>query len=473
VTLKWAIRNKKYYIDKGYIFTKCGDEFEVKVEDLSSKNNSKVLATCDECNKSKDVVFGDYKRNIDKNNKYLCKECAIKEKGKNIIGTKYNKKPRDLKKEIYNLVEDEYTLLESYMDSKTKLLFKHNICGETFSMLPSNFLRGHRCPHCFKIAKKDTQTFKKEIYSLVGDEYEVLGEYINKKTKVLIKHNNKECGFYEWEVRPDSLKRGHRCPKCYENNINKSSIIINNNLKEKYKDEFIFLSPYVNGKQNIKIKCVICGEKYEKSPYLLLKKTYECKKCNEQLIKKETRPTKKHIKRDTEYVRKEIEQITNKEYSMIGEYSETKIPIIIKHNVCGHEWSIRIHDFLDKECRCPKCYIENRCKELGISISQWGNCDNKKQRKLTRWSKKVRNKDNNKCVICSSIVNLNAHHLNGWNWDIDNRTNIDNGVTLCEECHKKFHSIYGYGNNSKEQFNEYLKLHNKIYYRVSNLHNQT
>ena len=38
--------------------------------------------------------------------------------------------------------------------------------------------------------------------------------------------------------------------------------------------------------------------------------------------------------------------------------------------------------------------------------------------------------------------------------------NVDNGIPLCNECHQDFHMIYGYGNNTEEQFlewyNEYL-----------------
>ena len=33
---------------------------------------------------------------------------------------------------------------------------------------------------------------------------------------------------------------------------------------------------------------------------------------------------------------------------------------------------------------------------------------------------------------------------------------MTNGVTLCEDCHKEFHKIYGYGNNTEKQYEEFI-----------------
>lgn len=70
----------------------------------------------------------------------------------------------------------------------------------------------------------------------------------------------------------------------------------------------------------------------------------------------------------------------------------------------------------------------------------------------------VKKRDNYKCIKCGSNINLNVHHLNGYNWDKNNRTNPNNAVTLCEDCHGDFHSIYGRGENTKEQFEEWFGL---------------
>ena len=54
------------------------------------------------------------------------------------------------------------------------------------------------------------------------------------------------------------------------------------------------------------------------------------------------------------------------------------------------------------------------------------------------------------------IYNNIRNELEIYNWDIENRTNVDNGITLSKEIHKKFHKIYGYGNNTKEQFLDFV-----------------
>ena len=37
--------------------------------------------------------------------------------------------------------------------------------------------------------KKTHEKFVEEVFNLVGDEYEVLGRYVNAKTKILMRHS--------------------------------------------------------------------------------------------------------------------------------------------------------------------------------------------------------------------------------------------------------------------------------------------
>lgn len=68
-------------------------------------------------------------------------------------------------------------------------------------------------------------------------------------------------------------------------------------------------------------------------------------------------------------------------------------------------------------------------------------------------------RDDFTCKICGQRNgNHAAHHLNGWSNFPEERFDVNNGVTLCEPCHLDFHKKYGYGNNTKQQFIEFLNL---------------
>lgn len=73
-----------------------------------------------------------------------------------------------------------------------------------------------------------------------------------------------------------------------------------------------------------------------------------------------------------------------------------------------------------------------------------------------KWRENIFKRDKYTCIICSSKgVKLNAHHLNSWNKFKEERFLESNGITLCDSCHRDFHKKYGYGDNTKKQFEDY------------------
>lgn len=82
--------------------------------------------------------------------------------------------------------------------------------------------------------------------------------------------------------------------------------------------------------------------------------------------------------------------------------------------------------------------------------------DRSLDKRFVRWAKKVKKRDKFACQVClKENTYLNSHHMNSWDMFTKERYDINNGVTLCYQCHNKFHDIYGRGRNTKFQFKEF------------------
>lgn len=117
-------------------------------------------------------------------------------------------------KEVYGLVGDGYTFLETYVNTKTKLEVVHNTCGHRYEVRPAHFISGKRCPACNVGSAWTNEMFLEKVRDAVGDEYTFLESYVNTKTKLEVVHNT--CG-NSYSVTPSSfLRRGNRCHSCKE-----------------------------------------------------------------------------------------------------------------------------------------------------------------------------------------------------------------------------------------------------------------
>ena len=79
-------------------------------------------------------------------------------------------------------------------------------------------------------------------------------------------------------------------------------------------------------------------------------------------------------------------------------------------------------------------------------------------KKYQKWRLDVFKRDNYCCLKCKSDKNkLHAHHICEFKNNENLIFEVSNGATFCEECHRKFHSIYGRNNLSQIEFCEYIK----------------
>ena len=79
VKIKWNKKQKQNYISKGYTYTKMGDEFEIKIEDLPIGNEAMVEVKCDYCGDVYTTTYRKFNKNRNRSEikKDACKNCII------------------------------------------------------------------------------------------------------------------------------------------------------------------------------------------------------------------------------------------------------------------------------------------------------------------------------------------------------------------------------------------------------------
>ena len=132
---------------------------------------------------------------------------------------------------------------------------------------------------------------------------------------------------------------------------------------------------------------------------------------------------------------------------------------------CGGEKVVRgdmLRSGQSQSCGC--LHAEIVAKQCGPMHPSWNPDISDEERIKGRhypeyyeWRRSVFKRDNYVCQKCGGRGRrLNSHHIESYDINEELRTVLENGVTLCRDCHKKFHLIYGNGNNTREQFNEFM-----------------
>lgn len=130
-------------------------------------------------------------------------------------------------------------------------------------------------------------------------------------------------------------------------------------------------------------------------------------------------------------------------------------------NISFKEYNKHNHNGLNycQKCSCAILNSGEQNHNYKVNKTNEERQNNREYAEYKLFVKRVMARDNYTCYCCKKRVDgqMIVHHLNGYDWCIEERVDDNNGITLCENCHKHFHQQYGYGNNTKEQFETWIK----------------
>ena len=189
------------------------------------------------------------------------------------------------------------------------------------------------------VAYDESQSMTTEMFAArvatIDPTIQVVGEYqgANRRIDVCCL----ECG-YEWSPYANNLVRGQGCPKCH-GAWRRST--------QEFVEELRLINPtievlgeFLGRHQPIEVRCKKCGREWTSTPGGLLKGD-GCARCSGKLQK-----TTASFAEDLAKVSPDL--------LVIGEYVNSKTPILVRDSRCGHEWSARPNNLLNGS-GCPVC----------------------------------------------------------------------------------------------------------------------
>jgi hypothetical protein len=297
----------------------------------------------------------------------------------------------------------------------------------------------------------------KEVFESKG--YELL-ETSYKNNKHLMRYTCKNHPDKEQRIRFNDLTTGHGCKHCGQERTNDNlRHMARNQVKpfDEIKAEFnrrgyqVIASSYKGSGKYVQYKCPSHPDKILKIKYNDLKKGNGCRLCS--------------IDAQRIGIKKAREEFVERGYTLLdNKYINAGTPMQYtcpKHS--DKDTKISLTD-LKAGHGCRYCAIERSRGNLSVHYNhdlpdEYRSRDRRYDAEIYAWRKEVYQHDGYTCVKCgdSRGGNLNAHHKDGFNWCKERRYDVSNGATLCEDCHRNFHRKYGYGDNTEQQFNEWLK----------------
>lgn len=278
VLIKWNPRNINYYRNKGYTFTKYGDEFEVSICDLNPNSSYIFSNICDHCGKEYDVYYNHYTKAMSQFGEVICQDCAAIRRANNTLLKRQEKMYSQIL-EFCNL--HNYILVtkkEELKNVESIVVYVCPIHGECTTKV-HNILNGNQCYKCGRVLalkKKNETTLEQrqnDLYLKALDACNKKGyELISKKEDIV---NNRTYILYKCSVhglqkmRISNLINGRGCPDCNLDIKSEKYRLSPDEVEERvsaFGGNLLNKEDYINRyEKNLLIKCIYCSTPFTTS----------------------------------------------------------------------------------------------------------------------------------------------------------------------------------------------------------------
>lgn len=144
-------------------------------------------------------------------------------------------------------------------------------------------------------------------------------------------------------------------------------------------------------------------------------------------------------------------------------YNYKNAPTEKRCEQCGLQYEVPKHrEDVSKFCSTPCYHKWHGENHVGENAPNWrgGAKDKRLSIEYRAWRKAVLKRDDYTCQQCDTLGGkLVSHHINSFTRHPELRFDVDNGATLCRECHisgeLSFHKLYGTHNFTQEDYIEW------------------
>ncbi len=302
----------------------------------------------------------------------------------------------EIKEKTQLLTGGEYSFIdESYVNSKTKHLYKHIVCGTVFEKKWEKFREGQRCPKCTRKGMESVASrYVRDVLDILEIPYETEKRFedcINPETNSTLPYDYYLPNIDTLiEIDGEQHERGSFSKYAHEDILKRDSI------KDRYAEE--------NGIELVRIPAKKWSQLSEILHDIL----------SRELLKNLTLEEVKAIPHSThpERISKDMQKIHNGEYAL---YDPFYFGVDRKHNythlACGAVFNKTLSTIRQEEIPCPICKRKVREKR------QHDTCN----AKLIEKSK--------------GRYSLDPSHIG--------RTKEQKRLVHCHQCHKSWYSLTG------------------------------